>query len=255
MNYDSIKQFFFKGVEKIAALGIVVTLTGCLYFVGMAAINFVSIKEPEKSAATLSYESFREKLSQVAARLDQVSPKNVKPVHPVDVERLECNPILNNILDVIFEIAKKTGQILPKESLKDKLYDRCQRSKDYIDPKTNLSNLLAQLKKFEQDIKPTGNNDILDPQYALWTDFLEVYFQNLDENIKENRRMIREQNQINKDLKIAIDGNIIDAKMIFFVLCIFIVFFAIICIERNTKAILSLRETLKHETTTKDGSL
>ena len=99
MNYNNIKQYFFNCVEKIAALGIVATLTGCLYFVGMAAINFVSIKEPEKSAATLSYESFREKLAQVAARLDQVSSQNVKPVHSVDVERLECNPILNNILD------------------------------------------------------------------------------------------------------------------------------------------------------------
>jgi len=254
MNYDNIKRFFFAGVEKIAALGIVATLIGCLYFVGMAVINYISIKEPDMSVSTLSYESFREKLAQVATRLEQVDSHNVKPVEVVDVERIECNPILNSILDNIFEIAKKSGQMLPKESLKDKLYDRCQKSKDYIDPKANLNNLLAQLKKFEQDIKPSGNNDILNPQYALWTDFLEIYFQNLDENIKDNRKKIGEQNQINRNLQKDIEGNIIDAKMIFFVLCICIVFFAIVCIERNTKAILSLRETLKPETTN-DGSL
>ena len=55
-------------------------------------------------------------------------------------------------MDIIFDIAKKTGQFFPKESLKDKLYDRCQRSKDYIDPKTNLSNLLAQLKNLSRTL-------------------------------------------------------------------------------------------------------
>ncbi|WP_165175480.1 hypothetical protein [Desulfovibrio sp. ZJ369] len=254
MKYDSMKRYFFSGVEKVAALGIVATLTGCLYFVVMAATNFVSIKEPEKSVTALSYESFRAELAKVAARLEQVSSQDVKPVDSVDAERMECNPILNNILDVIFEIAKKTGQILPKESLKDKLYDRCQISKEYIDPITNLSNLLAQLKKFEQDINLSADNDILNPQYALWTDFLEIYFQNLDENIKENRMMINEQDKTNKNLQRAIDENILDAKMIFFVLCICIVLFAIVCIERNTKAILSLRETLKPKTPN-DGGL
>jgi len=244
MNYEIIKQCFFSAAEKITALCIIATLVGVLYFVGMAITDYSSVKNPENNVTTLSYEDFTKILKQTSQRLEDIATRPANSAHQVDPEKIECKPILEDILKMIFNIANKTGQILPRENLTDKIYDRCRASQKYISVKENLTNLLAELNKFNQSLSPNDSLDILDPEYALWTDFLELYFKTLDNRITKHNKNVIEQENINSKLKLDAAAKMLDAKMMFFALCLCIVFFAVICIERNTKAILSLRDTL-----------
>ena len=244
MNYERLKQLFLDGVEKIAAIGICGTMIACLYFLGTAATSYFAIEEAELSVNTLTYENFKVKLDTAATKLDASMYQEPVKHSKMDVERMECTPILDEIIRVISQIADNTGQMIPRGSVSNKIYDRCHVTKEYIPIKENLSKLLIELQKFNQNYTDFASYDILDPQYALWTDFLEIYFRNLDDEIKKHNERIKAKNAENNNLELKIDKNIVDAKMLFIVLCICIVFFAIVGIERNTKAVLALRATL-----------
>ncbi len=246
---SKLRNIFLSGLDKLLCLSLIIVLGFLGYHIFSMAGNYLSIGEAQVNIDSPEYQKYIDTLQQdkdkpVEPLIDDAPDTPPAPGPVIDEERVANQPLLDEILTVLTSIAFTTKQPLPTGKAMDSIYKACKSMKEHTPLEENLSMLKKQLTIFRDQASRLNGLDKMDLIYHNWADFLDYYFTRLKNNIAENERVIREQEIANAQLAadIVVHGKIaLIAAAVFVVLTLF---FVIICIERNTRAMRQLREAL-----------
>lgn len=226
--------------EKIVAILVVVLFCACAYYALGAAHAYLLIKEPKLDVRQPEYEQFSQRIKAEAAALDagdSEKPRGaIKSV--VDGERAEYSDILDQIDKDIRDFAEKTGQPRPTPKLIDNVFEKSRNVRNFIPLRQNLEALHLQLTALSSQAEALTKLSRIDYEYYTYTDFLDFYFQSINEKITKQRQRYREQEEFNKVQSGKLENDLKYAVILFVFFCGCTLLFVIISIEKNTRMMM-----------------
>lgn len=232
--------------EKVIILCILLLLCGIFYYGQGMLSAWMSIQTIELNVEQPQYAEFSSSLEASAAAIEasvqQNDDKSSPP--PVDRERAEYAPLLDQISRALWTFADRTRQLDPLPSVTDAIFERCRAVREYIPLRQNLETLLAQLQALQQQADSLAAMDRLDLRYFTWADFLNFYFRGITRGIEDLKHRQAEQTSYNKMQENRIEDDTKGLLVIFALFCMGMMCFVIISIQRNTQAMLQLRDAL-----------
>lgn len=246
---QSSKDYRILGIsifEKVILICVILFICGIFYY-GQAMLSaWWSMQPIEQQIDKPQYTDFSSSLAANAAAIEasvqESVDKTVPP--PVDKERAEYAPILDQISTQLWNFADRTKQLVPQPAATEEIFERCRALQDKIPLRQNLENLLAQLQNLQQQADSLATMDRLDLRYFTWADFLNFYFRGISRAIEDMERRQAEQVSYNKMQKSKIEDDTKGLLIIFSLFCMGMMCFVVISIQRNTQAMLQLKDAL-----------
>lgn len=232
--------------EKIILICVILFICGIFYYGQGMLSAWLSIRPIERQVEQPQFADFTGSLAANAAAIEaSVQESADKPAPPpVDKERAEYAPLLDQISTALWNFADKTKQLVPQPAATEAIFERCRAVRDKIPLRRNLETLLAQLQALQQQADSLATMDRLDLRYFTWADFLNFYFKGVSRAIEDMERRQAEQISYNKMQKSRIEDDTKGILIIFALFCMGMMCFVVISIQRNTQAMLRLRDAL-----------
>lgn len=246
---QSSKDYRMLGIrifEKVILICVILFLCGIFYYGQGILSAWLSIQSIERQIEQPQYADFTSSLAANAAAIEasvQESVDKAAPA-PVDKERAEYAPLLDQISTKLWNFADRTKQLVPQPAATEEIFERCRAVRDKIPLRQNLENLLAQLQTLQQQADSLATMDRLDLRYFTWADFLNFYFMGISRAIEDMERRQAEQISYNKMQKSKIEDDTKGILIIFSLFCMGMMCFVVISIQRNTQAMLQLKDAL-----------
>jgi len=242
------RNYFLNTIEKVTLMTATISFVICIYYAAIYTINYLSIKDYNPDRIFVSYEMYQDHLGEFSNNLDSYIRDELSTNKRFDSEQEKLDYIseLDAILKEIIKISSLTDKIIPNSSVVDRIYNKCVRLKKYIPIKENLKILQAEMINFTQNLEKTVKLDPLDIKYHTWTDFIEYYFDNLQEQIDKQRKYESNQLEQNINHRNEMRRLIDDGKIYIYIIISSIVIFMILCIVKNTNAIIELKNTINN---------
>lgn len=232
--------------EKLVLLCIILFLCGIFYYGKGMLSAWLSIKPVEQQISQPQYEDFSSNVANNAAAIEALVKESAdnNAVRFVDPERAEYDPLLDEISRQLWNFADKTKQLVPKPEAATAIFERCRAVRDKIPLRQNLETLLQQLQTMQQQADSLATMDRLDLRYFTWADFVNFYFASVSEAIQAMERKQERQINYNKMQKSKIEDGMKWFLIIFALFCAGMMCFVVISIQRNTQAMLQIKDVL-----------
>lgn len=232
--------------EKVILICVILFLGGILYYGQGIVSAWLAIRPIERQVEQPQYADFSGSVAANAAAIEaSVQESADKPAPPpVDKERAAYAPLLDQISTELWNFADRTKQLVPQPTVTESIFERCRAVRDKIPLRQNLENLLVQLQALQRQADSLATMDRLDLHYVTWADFLNFYFRGVAGAIEKMERRQAEQAGYNKMQKSRIEDDTKGILLIFALFCMGMMCFVVISIQRNTQAMLQLKDAL-----------
>lgn len=255
MTITRARTLFFSTLEKLVMAALLLALCLCGYHLVQMVREYMAMTKSEIRIAYPDYTQFQNahKATYDALHTSMTEEKKVSPPSPGDPEKLACRERLESIVKTILEFSKAAGQVRPGDGLEENIFRRCRSLRQHIPLMTNLDMLQQQLNVLVSKAEELRKLDRLDVAYYTWADFLEFYFDNLGQTIRSQEQQQREQEAASLQREKTISREWERCKALFAMMSLLVLFFVFLAIEKNTRMMGQLRDTLASDGGKKDG--
>ena len=242
-DYRSLSIGIF---EKVILLAVAVFLGGLIYYAHGIFEAYRSIKIIEDKIEQPPYTVFSQRITSKAESLEAAfsAATDRDLPQPVDRERAEYTPLLEQINKELWNFADRTRQLAPVSTVTDGIFEKCRAVQEYIPIRQNLETLLSQLRTLQEQVDALNALDRLDFRYYTWADFLTFYFDGVADAIEKMKMRKIALEHFNDKQEKKIEKGKKDALLVFSLFCIAMMCFVITSIQKNTHAILLLKDLL-----------